>query len=91
MTPNPLVLGKAARPEVIITVKVKRRPFDFACDAAIDPGDGRRGPEVSWTFGDSVSKTTRYEYARPGRYRLRVAGSGNDACQGGAETFVIVK
>jgi hypothetical protein len=38
-----------------------------------------------------VTKTTRYEYRRPGKYRLRVGGSGNDACHGGAETLVIVK
>lgn len=70
---------------------VKRRPFDFSCDAAVDPGDGRPGPQVSWTFGDSLSKSTRYEYRKPGKYRLAVTGSGNDACQGRRETFVIVK
>lgn len=91
VNPNPLVLHTAKRPEVIITVKVHRRPFDFSCNASVDPGDGRRGPEVSWSFGDSPAKTTRYEYHKPGRYRLRVAGSGNDACHGGAETLVIVK
>ena len=90
-TPNPLVLDAAARPEVIITVKVQRRPFDFTCNASIDPGDGRRGPDVTWSFGDSVAKSTRYEYRRPGKYRLRVAGSGSDACRGGAETLVIVR
>jgi hypothetical protein len=91
VSPNPLVLKGAARPEVIITVTVHRRPFDFSCDASVDPGDGRRGPELSWSFGDSLRKTTRYEYRKPGKYRLRVAGSGNDACHGGAETLVIVK
>jgi hypothetical protein len=90
-SPNPLVLKGAARPEVIITVTVRRRPFDFSCNASVDPGDGRRGPEVAWSFGDSVSKSTRYEYRKPGKYKLRVAGSGNDACHGGAETLVIVK
>jgi hypothetical protein len=91
VSPNPLVLKGAARPEVLIRVTVHRRPFDFSCDAWIDPGDGRRGLEVSWSFGDSVTRTTRYEYRKPGKYRLRVAGSGNDACRGGAETLVIVK
>ena len=91
VSPNPLVLKGAVRPEVIITVTVHRRPFDFSCNAAVDPGDGRRGPEVAWSFGDSVTKTTRYEYRRPGKYRLRVGGSGNDACHGAAETLVIVK
>jgi len=91
VSPNPLVLKTAKRPEVIVTVTVKRRPFDFSCAASVDPGDGSRGPEVSWSFGDSLSKITRYEYRKPGKYRLRVAGSGNDACHGGAETLVIVK
>jgi hypothetical protein len=91
VSPNPLVLKGAARPEVIIRVTVHRRPFDFSCDAAIDPGDGRPGPADSWSFGDSLTKTTRYEYRKPGKYRLRVAGSGNGACHGGAETVVIVK
>lgn len=90
-SPNPLVLKGAARPEVIIRVTVHRRPFDFSCNASVDPGDGRRGPEVTWSFGDSLTKTTRYEYRKPGKYKLRVAGSGNDACHGGAETLVIVK
>ena len=91
VSPNPLVLRSAARPEVIVSVTVHRRPFDFSCDAAVDPGDGRRGPDISWSFGDSVTKSTRYEYRKPGKYRLRVTGSGNGACHGGAETLVIVK
>ncbi len=90
-SPNPLILKGAARPEVIIRVTVHRRPFDFSCNASVDPGDGRRGPEVAWSFGDSVTKVTRYEYRRPGKYRLRVAGSGDEACRGGAETVVIVR
>lgn len=89
--PNPLVLQKATRPEVIISVTVKRRPFDFSCDASIDPGDGRPGPQVSWSFGDSVTKTTRYEYRKPGKYRLAVRGSGNEPCRGRREALVIVK
>jgi hypothetical protein len=91
VSPNPLVLQSAMRPEVIISVTVKRRPFDFACDASIDPGDGRPGPQVSWSFGDSVTKTTRYEYRRPGKYRLAVRGSGNEPCRGRREALVIVK
>lgn len=91
VSPNPLILKGAVRPEVVISVTVHRRPFDFSCNAAVDPGDGRRGPEVAWTFGDSLTKTTRYEYRRPGKYRLRVGGSGNGACHGEAETLVIVK
>lgn len=91
VSPNPLVLRRAARPEVIITVTVKRSPFDFSCDASIDPGDGRPGPQVSWSFGDSLTKTTRYEYRRPGRYRLRVSGSGNEPCRGRSQATVIVK
>lgn len=76
---------------MIITVTVKRRPFDFSCDASIDPGDGRAGPQVSWTFGDSLTKTTRYEYRKPGRYRLTVRGSGNEPCGGRSEAAVRVK
>lgn len=91
VTPNPLVLKGAARPEVIINVTVKRRPFDFSCNATIDPGDGRPGPDIVWSFGDSLSKTTRYEYRKPGKYKLRVVGSGDEGCRGGAETLVIVK
>jgi hypothetical protein len=75
----------------VITVTVKRRPFDFSCDASVNPGDGRRGPEVSWALGDSVSKTTRYEYRKPGKYRLLVTGSGNDPCRGQQHIVVIVK
>lgn len=90
-TPNPLVLKGAARPEVIINVTVKRRPFDFSCNATVDPGDGGPGPEIAWSFGDSLTKTTRYEYRKPGKYKLRVVGNGNEGCRGGAETLVIVK
>lgn len=91
VSPNPLVLKRAVRPEVIIKVTVKRRLLDFTCDAAVDPGDGRPGPEVSWSFGDSVTKVTRYEYRKPGKYRLRVRGTGSEPCQGGGEAYVIVK
>lgn len=90
-SPNPLVLKGATRPEVIINVTVKRRPFDFSCNATVDPGDGRPGPDIAWSFGDSLTKTTRYEYRKPGKYKLRVVGNGNEGCRGGAETVVIVK
>jgi hypothetical protein len=91
VSPNPLVLKRAVRPEVIIKVTVKRGLLDFACDAAIDPGDGRAGPEVSWGLGDSVTQITRYEYRKPGRYRLRVKGTGDEPCGGGREAYVVVK
>jgi PKD domain len=92
VTPNPVVFQGAKTPEVIITVTVERaRPFDFTCDAAVDAGDGGRGTYVSWSFGDQRSKTTRYQYRKPGKYRMTVSGTGNAPCLGKREVVVTVR
>jgi hypothetical protein len=45
---------------------------------------------LEWHIGDSRTKTTRYEYTRPGTYRIRVAGSGSNGCTGERELTVRV-
>jgi hypothetical protein len=76
--------------DVVISVSIERPTLlDLNCDALIDPGDGGRIP-LSWSIGDSRTKTARYEYKRPGNYRVRVAGSGKDACVGLKEATITV-
>jgi hypothetical protein len=76
--------------DVVIAVSIERPTLlDLACDATIDAGDGARIP-ISWSMGDSRTKTTRYEYKRPGSYRVKVAGTGKDACVGLKEATVNV-
>ena len=76
--------------DVVITTSIERPTLlDLACDAAIETGDGGR-IAVSWSIGDSRTKTARYEYKRPGTYRVKVAGSGKDACVGVKEITVSV-
>jgi hypothetical protein len=92
VAPNPVLFQGEKTPEVIITVTVERgRPFDFTCDAAVDPGDGGRGPYMAWSFGDARSKTTRYQYRKPGTYRMSIAGSGNEPCGGRREIMITVR
>jgi hypothetical protein len=76
--------------DVVISVSIERPTLlDLSCNALIDAGDGGRIP-ISWNVGDSRTKTARYEYKRPGSYRLRVAGAGKDACVGLKEATVTV-
>lgn len=83
-----LLAGKGN--DVVIAVSIERPTLlDLNCDATIDAGDGGKIP-ISWNIGDSRTKTARYEYKRPGSYRIKVAGSGKDACVGVKETTVHV-
>lgn len=76
--------------DVVIAASIERPSLlDLSCDALIDAGDGTRIP-ISWAMGDARTKTARYEYKQPGRYRVRVAGHGKDACAGAKETSVTV-
>jgi len=76
--------------DVVISVSIERPTLlDLNCDALIDPGDGSQIP-ISWNIGDSRTKTTRYEYKRPGNYRIKVAGIGKEACVGVKEASVTV-
>lgn len=90
--PNPVPFQADKTPEVMITVTIERpTPFDFTCDAAVDPGDGGRELNISWSVGDRRSKTTRHQYRKPGRYKLTVTGSGSDPCGGKREVMVTVR
>jgi hypothetical protein len=76
--------------DVVISVSIERPTLlDLNCDAVIDPGDGGRIP-VSWGIGDGRTKTARYEFKQAGSYRVRVAGTGKDACVGLKEASVTV-
>lgn len=76
--------------DVVISVSIERPTLlDLNCDATIDAGDGGRIP-ISWNIGDSRTKTARYDYKRPGSYRVKVAGSGKEACVGVKEATVSV-
>jgi hypothetical protein len=76
--------------DVVISVSIERPTLlDLNCDALIDAGDGGRIP-ISWNIGDSRTKTARYEYKRPGSYRIKVAGTGKEACVGAKEASVSV-
>jgi hypothetical protein len=76
--------------DVVISASIERPTLlDLTCDAVIETGDGGR-IAVSWSIGDSRTKTARYEYARAGSYRVKVAGSGKDACVGVKEASVTV-
>jgi hypothetical protein len=86
--PAPLEAGKAA--EVVISVTIERpTPLDINCDAQIDPGDGGKFL-MSWNLADRRTKTARYQYNKAGTYRLKVAGTGKDACNGLREVTVVV-
>jgi hypothetical protein len=89
--PNPAPVRAGKPTEVAISVTIDRpSPFDVSCTAIVDPGDGSRKSEMSWEFGERRTKTTRYEYKKPGTYRVRVAGAGKTPCIGTAGTTVIV-
>ena len=76
--------------DVVISVSIERPTLmDLTCSATIDTGDGGRIP-IAWNLGDSRTKTARYEYKRPGAYRVRVSGTGKEACVGLKETSLTV-
>jgi hypothetical protein len=76
--------------DVVISVSIERATLlELNCEAVIDAGDGGR-IALSWGIGDSRTKTARYEYKRAGSYRVKVAGSGKDACAGLKETTITV-
>lgn len=76
--------------DVVISVSIERPTLlDLSCSAVIEAGDGGRIP-ISWNIGDSRTKTSRYEYKRPGSYRVRVAGAGKEACVGQKELSLTV-
>lgn len=83
-----VLAGKGS--DVVISASIERPTLlDLTCDALIETGDGGR-IAVSWSIGDSRTKTARYEYKRAGTYRVKVAGSGKDACVGVKEATVTV-
>ena len=76
--------------DVVISVSIERASLmDLSCSATIDTGDGGQ-ISIAWNLGDSRTKTARHEYKRPGTYRVRVAGTGNDACAGAKEATLSV-
>jgi hypothetical protein len=84
------VLSGRGGNDVVISVSIERPSLlDMSCDAVIDAGDGGRIP-LSWSIGDSRTKTARYEYKRAGHYRVKVAGSGKQACAGQKEATIAV-
>jgi hypothetical protein len=80
--------GKAS--DVVISVSIERPSLlDLSCSATIDTGDGGQ-ISIAWNLGDSRTKTARYEYKRPGTYRVRVRGAGSEACAGQKEASLTV-
>jgi hypothetical protein len=80
--------GKAS--DVVISVSIERPSLlDLTCGATIETGDGGQ-ISIAWNLGDSRTKTARYEYKRPGTYRVRVRGAGNEACVGEKEASLTV-
>ena len=76
--------------DVVISVSIERPTLlDLNCDAVIEPGDGSR-IAVSWGMGDGRTKSARYEFKQAGSYRVRVTGTGKDACVGLKEASVTV-
>jgi hypothetical protein len=74
--------------DVVISVTIERpTPVDLRCDALIDTGDGGR-LTMSWGIGEPRTKTARYEYKKPGSYRVKAAGTGRNACVGRKEATV---
>ncbi|OGA74403.1 MAG: hypothetical protein A3G81_14270 [Betaproteobacteria bacterium RIFCSPLOWO2_12_FULL_65_14] len=89
--PNPAPFEAGRTSDVVISVTIDRpTPLDISCEALIDPGDGGRTLSMSWDLGDRRTKTTRYEYKKPGSYRLKVSGTGKDACTGARDITVTV-
>jgi hypothetical protein len=80
--------GKAS--DVVISVSIERPSLlDLTCGATIETGDGGQ-ISIAWNLGDSRTKTARYEYKRPGSYRVRNSGTGKEACVGLKEASLTV-
>ena len=76
--------------DVVVSVSIERPTLlDLTRSATIDTGDGGQ-ISIAWTLGDSRTKTARYEYKRPGTYRVRVSGTGKEACVGLKEASLTV-
>src|SRR3954471_19971618 len=76
--------------DVVVSVSIERPTLlDLTCSATIETGDGGQ-ISIAWTLGDSRTKTARYEYKRPGTYRVRVTGTGPEACVGVKEASLSV-
>ena len=89
--PNPVPFTTGTVGDVLIAVSIERpTPLDLRCEARIDPGDGGAPIVLAWNIGDSRTKTARYEYRKPGTYRIRVSGSGANGCTGQRELTVRV-
>lgn len=89
--PNPVPFTTGKVGDVVIAVSIERpTPLDLRCDAAVYPGDGGAPLYISWDFGDSRTRSTRYEYKKPGTYTLVVKGSGSNGCSGERELTVKV-
>jgi hypothetical protein len=89
--PNPVPLQGGKAGDVVIAVTIERpTPLDLRCEALVDPGDGGRTLHMSWSIGDARTRTARYEYKKAGTYRLKVAGTGQNACTGVRELTVNV-
>ena len=89
--PNPVPYTSGALGDVVISVSIERpTPLELRCEALVDPGDG--GPDIylAWHIGDSRTKSARYEYRKPGAYRIRVRGGGDNPCSGSRELTVRV-
>lgn len=75
--------------EALITVAIKRTtPLDQYCDAVVDLGDGT-SKTLKYGVGDKRHKTLQHKYAKAGKYKVGVKGSGK--CSGAHETFVVVQ
>jgi len=84
------VLSGKGGSDVVISVSIERPSLvDLTCSATIETGDGGQIP-IAWNLGDSRTKTARYEYKRPGTYRVRVSGTGKAACAGQKEAALTI-
>ncbi len=89
--PNPVPFTTGKVGDVVIAVSIERpTPLDLRCEAVVDPGDGGAELHLAWNLGDSRTRTARYEYRKPGTYRLKVKGSGSNGCTGERELTVKV-
>lgn len=90
--PNPVPFTTGNLGDVVIAVSIERpTPIDLRCEAVVYPGDGGRELYLAWNLGDSRTRTARYEYKKPGTYKLKVIGTGPNACSGERELTVKVR
>jgi hypothetical protein len=90
--PNPAVFSGATPPQVEIAITIERpTPLDLTCDALLDPGDGSGKYHVSFGIGDRRTKTVRHVYRMTGSFKVTVAGTGKNACDGAHELVLTVR